>query len=160
MPTLRLIPSQTKEKLQISQRAPDHLNVKARRGKRTVVEFPAFRPTRLKSDDSCRPCASGEFLRGSQSRLEMNLESFLIVASANRSRSPEEFAIETTGVRDPEARMRRVSLSFAFDEERITDQDKIEVAGHEVMDRFSDRDRGHYNISGRSPSCVVGCQQI
>jgi hypothetical protein len=30
--------------------------------------------------------------------------------------------------------MRRVSLSFAFDEERITDQDKIEVAGHEVMD--------------------------
>jgi hypothetical protein len=64
MPVLRLIPSQTKEKLQISQRAPDHLNVKARRGKRTVVEFPAFRPTSLKSDDSCRPCASGEFLRG------------------------------------------------------------------------------------------------
>ena len=64
MPTLRLIPSQTKEKLQISQRTPDYPKVKARRGKRTVVEFPAFRPTRLKSDDSGRPCASGEFLRG------------------------------------------------------------------------------------------------
>jgi hypothetical protein len=73
MPTLRLIRSQTKEKLQISQRAPDYLKVKARRGKRAVVEFPAFRPTRLKWDDSCRPCASGEFLRGLSITLEMNL---------------------------------------------------------------------------------------
>jgi len=64
MPTLRLIPSQTNERFQISQRASDYLKVKARRGKRTVVEFPAFRPTRLEWDDSCRPCASGEFLRG------------------------------------------------------------------------------------------------
>jgi CRP/FNR family cyclic AMP-dependent transcriptional regulator len=65
MPTLRLIHSQTREGLQISQRAPDCLKGKARSGRKcTVVEFPAFRPSKLKWDDSRRPCASGEFLRG------------------------------------------------------------------------------------------------
>ena len=46
-------------------------------------------------------------------------ESFLIVASANKSQSLEGFAIETTGVREPEARMSQVSLSLFSTEKEL-----------------------------------------
>jgi hypothetical protein len=61
---------------------------------------------RLGTGDFTRSAIIAPILR---SRLD---DSFLIVASAKLSQSVEESVIETTGVREPDARIRKVNLSL------------------------------------------------
>jgi len=91
--------------------------------------------------------------------MRRSLELLLSVESAKELISPDELAVQITGVCEPDDRIKKVSLSLFSSEMELPKRDQIEISRLEVIDRLFNRAYRYDDVSRRLPNRVLGQRQ-